>query len=170
MDSDLRSALLHQQMVSQISLVDETQSSRLPLEVDAYHHLMPLESIGLKSLTLNPILTSTFRVNHRNGLNYCMKRIHGKIFYTKYFLFPMSFQLVEMYQKVVFQRLKNGNPCLIPISFHYTKFSQQKHSKTSHSFSSMISIPRPIRYQICTKLLIFILELFRQYLLISFWF
>ena len=91
MDSDLRSALLHQQMVSQISLVDETQSSRLPLEVDAYHHLMPLESIGLKSLTLNPILTSTFRVNHRNGLNYCMKRIHGKILYNNILSIPDVF-------------------------------------------------------------------------------
>ena len=79
MNRDLRSALLHQQMVSQISLVDERESARLPLEVDQYHHLMPLESTGLKSLTLNPILTSTFRVNHRDGLNYCMKRIHGQL-------------------------------------------------------------------------------------------
>ena len=78
MDEELRAILLNQQMISQLSLVDNESSNRFPAEIDTYHQLFPLENTDQKSATLNPIVTSTFRVNHRDGLQYCMKRIHGE--------------------------------------------------------------------------------------------
>lgn len=77
MDEEIRTMLLNQQMISQLSLVDNENPSRYPAEIDTYHQLFPLENTDQKSATLNPIVTSTFRVNHRDGLHYCMKRIHA---------------------------------------------------------------------------------------------
>ena len=77
MDEEIRTMLLNHQMISQLSLVDNENPSRYPAEIDTYHQLFPLENTDQKSTTLNPIVTSTFRVNHRDGLHYCMKRIHG---------------------------------------------------------------------------------------------
>lgn len=76
MDEALRRRLLNDQMVSQMTLVGDDQT-RLPAEIDTYHQLFPLENCDQKSATFNPIITSTFRVNHRDGLQYCMKRIHA---------------------------------------------------------------------------------------------
>lgn len=84
MDEEIRTMLLNQQMISQLSLVDNENPARYPAEIDTYHQLFPLENTDQKSATLNPIVTSTFRVNHRDGLQYCMKRIHGKIIHLAY--------------------------------------------------------------------------------------
>jgi hypothetical protein len=78
MDDEIRSMLLNRQMISQLTLVDN--ENRYPAEIETYHQLFPLENTDLKSATLNPVVTSTFRAtNQRDGLQYCMKRVHGKV-------------------------------------------------------------------------------------------
>lgn len=72
---DLRSSLLNRQMASQITYID--QMNPFPEEIEnLYHQLFPLEQTDLKSYTFNPIQISTFRINRRDGIQFCMKRIH----------------------------------------------------------------------------------------------
>ena len=66
-------------MASQITYID--QINPFPDEIEnLYHQLFPLEQTDLKSYTFNPIQISTFRINRRDGIQFCMKRIHGKHF------------------------------------------------------------------------------------------
>ena len=75
-DEDLRNSLLNRQMASQITYID--QINPFPDEIEnLYHQLFPLEQTDLKSYTFNPIQISTFRINRRDGIQFCMKRIHG---------------------------------------------------------------------------------------------
>ena len=77
-DDDLRNTLLTRQMACHMSYVD--QVNPFPDEVEQlYHQLFPLEQTDHKSITFSPIQISTFRVNRRDGLQFCMKRIHGKV-------------------------------------------------------------------------------------------
>lgn len=74
-DDDLRNTLLTRQMACHMSYVD--QVNPFPDEVEQlYHQLFPLEQTDHKSITFSPIQISTFRVNRRDGLQFCMKRIH----------------------------------------------------------------------------------------------
>lgn len=74
-DEDLRNSLLNRQMASQITYID--QINPFPDEIEnLYHQLFPLEQTDLKSYTFNPIQISTFRINRRDGIQFCMKRIH----------------------------------------------------------------------------------------------
>ena len=52
MDEELRAILLNQQMISQLSLVDNESSNRFQAEIDTYHQLFPLENTDQKSATL----------------------------------------------------------------------------------------------------------------------
>jgi len=75
-DDDLRNTLLTRQMACHMSYVDH-QVTPFPDEVEQlYHQLFPLEQTDHKSATFSPIQISTFRVNRRDGLQFCMKRIH----------------------------------------------------------------------------------------------
>lgn len=66
-------------MASQITYID--QINPFPDEIEnLYHQLFPLEQTDLKSYTFNPIQISTFRINRRDGIQFCMKRIHGENF------------------------------------------------------------------------------------------
>jgi hypothetical protein len=103
MDEDIRERLLNQQFLCQLTLQDTGDELRLPREVNTYHltekgnfltnsyhevsfififqlitisKLFPLKK-EQKSSTLHPMVTSLFRVNNRDGLQYTMKRIHG---------------------------------------------------------------------------------------------
>jgi len=76
-DDDLRNTLLTRQMACHMSYVDSVNPSQFPDEVEQlYHQLFPLEQTDHKSMTFSPIQVSTFRVNRRDGLQFCMKRIH----------------------------------------------------------------------------------------------
>ena len=97
-DEDLRNSLLNRQMASQITYID--QINPFPDEIEnLYHQLFPLEQTDLKSYTFNPIQISTFRINRRDGIQFCMKRIHGTSKYknglsmvlTKIFRLPKYF-------------------------------------------------------------------------------
>lgn len=89
MDEDLRERLLHQQLLSQLTIHDSGDEFRLPQEVNtyhltdkgsiitnSYHELYPLKK-EQKSSTLHPIVTSLFRANNRDGHQYCLKRVHA---------------------------------------------------------------------------------------------
>lgn len=89
MDEDIRERLLNQQFLCQLTLHESGDELRLPREVNtyhltekgnfltnSYHELFPLKK-EQKSSTLHPMVTSLFRVNNRDGLQYTMKRIHA---------------------------------------------------------------------------------------------
>lgn len=70
MSEDLRNSLLLKNEIA--NGIDQT-SSNLPLEVDNYHSLTPLEvSSNL------PVPSSTYRAIHTSsGIKYCLRRLHG---------------------------------------------------------------------------------------------
>ena len=71
-------------MACHMSYVDSVNPTQFPDEVEQlYHQLFPLEQTDHKSMTFSPVQVSTFRVNRRDGLQFCMKRIHGKSKNTK---------------------------------------------------------------------------------------
>ena len=71
-------------MACHMSYVDSVNPTQFPDEVEQlYHQLFPLEQTDHKSMTFSPVQVSTFRVNRRDGLQFCMKRIHGESKNTK---------------------------------------------------------------------------------------
>lgn len=75
MEENLRNTLLNRQMASQMSYMDPMNT--FPEEVEnLYHQLFPLEPTDKKSYTFSPIQITTFRANRRDGIQFCLKRIH----------------------------------------------------------------------------------------------
>ncbi|CAA9997558.1 unnamed protein product [Nesidiocoris tenuis] len=72
--------------------------NNLPLEVDNYHELVPLEPLpSIAKPHLIPYTTSTYKATHmRTGVRYCLKRVHG-------YRLPNSkcMVLVDMWKKLI---------------------------------------------------------------------
>ena len=72
MSEDLRNSLL---LKNEIANSIDQNSSNLPLEVDNYHSLAPLEA----SSNLPVPSTSTYKAIHTStGIKYCLRRLHGE--------------------------------------------------------------------------------------------
>lgn len=63
-----------------LALLSLSFVSDLPQEVDCYHRLVPLEtSIGMDRPSYFGVVTSAYKANStKNGLAYCLRRIHSK--------------------------------------------------------------------------------------------
>lgn len=80
MSEDLRNSLL---LKNEIANSIDQNSSILPLEVDNYHSLAPLEA----SSNL-PVPSSTYKAIHTStGIKYCLRRLHGKNDFTFFISF-----------------------------------------------------------------------------------
>jgi PAB-dependent poly(A)-specific ribonuclease subunit 3 len=71
MGEDLRSNLL---MKNEIANGIDQNASNLPLEVDNYHSLAPLEAASNL-----PVPSSSYKAIHTStGIKYCLRRLHGR--------------------------------------------------------------------------------------------
>ena len=126
-------------MASQITYID--QINPFPDEIEnLYHQLFPLEQTDLKSYTFNPIQISTFRINRRDGIQFCMKRIHGNNVKMGWLGSHCSFQTVEIFLKSVSRIMTNGEAFDMQIFVVFMKFFQQKHLVISPLYSFTTSI------------------------------
>lgn len=70
--------ILHKNSLT-LSQPDSVQFPDLPTEVDNYHELCPLEQIHKPASTVLGYQTSTYKATSiKNGVRYCLRRIHGK--------------------------------------------------------------------------------------------
>jgi len=76
------------------NMVDSTNQHDLPIEVDNYHSLMPLES-----LPIHPKMSlqfSSYRATHgATGIKYCLRRLHGFILQS-----TKCMTAIEMWKKL----------------------------------------------------------------------
>uniref|UniRef100_A0A1I8PZ25 PAN2-PAN3 deadenylation complex subunit PAN3 n=1 Tax=Stomoxys calcitrans TaxID=35570 RepID=A0A1I8PZ25_STOCA len=94
----MRSDLLSRNMISNL-LMDASEAAQhaLPLEIDNYHSLYPLESLPVQPLHAKLTLpSSTYKATHSTtGIKYCLRRLHGfRLQSTK------CMSVVEMWKKL----------------------------------------------------------------------
>ncbi|CAK8684378.1 unnamed protein product [Clavelina lepadiformis] len=80
MANELRQAIMHKHSLTMLT-VDTEQDPSVPAEVDNYHSLFPLEYTPeaplQKSGTFRYVTTCYKAIKYKDGLPYCVRRIHG---------------------------------------------------------------------------------------------
>ncbi|XP_073841801.1 poly(A) specific ribonuclease subunit PAN3 isoform X4 [Musca autumnalis] len=98
MPDEMRSEILSRNVISNLMLdASETAQHALPLEVDNYHSLYPLEALPVQPLHAKLTLpSSTYKATHSTtGIKYCLRRLHGfRLQSTK------CMTVVEMWKKL----------------------------------------------------------------------
>ncbi|XP_014242241.1 PAN2-PAN3 deadenylation complex subunit PAN3 isoform X2 [Cimex lectularius] len=76
--NQLRMEIQHKNNLT-LATPDPTLYPDLPLEVDNYHELVPLEQLpAVPKPHLIPYSTSTYKATHiKTGVRYCLRRVHG---------------------------------------------------------------------------------------------
>uniref|UniRef100_F6SEU1 Pan3 C-terminal knob domain-containing protein n=1 Tax=Ciona intestinalis TaxID=7719 RepID=F6SEU1_CIOIN len=81
MANELRQAILQKHALTMLT-VDTEQDPSVPAEVDNYHSLFPLEATPenpLQKSSTYGFVTSCYKaIKYKDGLPYCLRRIHGK--------------------------------------------------------------------------------------------
>ncbi|XP_075163489.1 poly(A) specific ribonuclease subunit PAN3 isoform X5 [Haematobia irritans] len=95
---EMRSELLSRNMISNL-LMDASEAAQhaLPMEIDNYHSLYPLEALPVQPLHAKLTLpSSTYKAtNSTTGIKYCLRRLHGfRLQSTK------CMTVVEMWKKL----------------------------------------------------------------------
>lgn len=78
---EMRAEIMARNTVSNL-ILDATEAAQhaLPMEVDNYHSLYPLETLPVLPLHAKLTLpSSTYKATHsETGVKYCLRRLHGK--------------------------------------------------------------------------------------------
>lgn len=81
MPDEMRSEVLSRNVISNL-MIDASEAAQhaLPLEVDNYHTLYPLEALPVQPLHAKLTLpSSTYKATHSTtGIKYCLRRLHGE--------------------------------------------------------------------------------------------
>lgn len=83
---EMRSEILARNTISNLILdTAEIAQHALPMEVDNYHSLYPLETLPVLPLHAKLTLpSSTYKATHSaTGVKYCLRRLHGKRTYIR---------------------------------------------------------------------------------------
>nr|CAB3264644.1 PAB-dependent poly(A)-specific ribonuclease subunit PAN3-like [Phallusia mammillata] len=98
MSNDLRQVIMKKHALTMLT-VDTEQDPSIPAEVDNYHSLFPLEAVPenpLQKSNTYGFVTSCYKaIKYKDGLPYCLRRIHGFRQVTE-----KCMVLVEMWKKL----------------------------------------------------------------------
>lgn len=78
---EMRAEVLQRNVISNLMLdASEAAQHALPMEVDNYHALYPLEALPVQPLHAKLTLpSSTYKATHSTtGIKYCLRRLHGE--------------------------------------------------------------------------------------------
>lgn len=77
---EMRAELLSRNMISNL-IADPSEAAQhaLPMELDNYHSLYPLEAMPVQPIHAKMTLpTSTYKATHcTSGVKFCLRRLHG---------------------------------------------------------------------------------------------
>lgn len=134
MPDEMRSDILARNEISNL-IMDAAEAAQhsLPLEVDNYHALYPLEPPAQPMHTKLTLPASTYRATHNStGLKYCLRRLHGEIgiyilYITLYLIELCIFQDSVCSPQSVWRSWRCGRSCSTRMLCSCAKCLRRKH-------------------------------------------